>query len=78
MGVCIPIQATHGCLESQILRLYKLLDQSPTHEGLPNREGAKPGEIGDGHSGGLRGNARWGNAGVTPPGLVDGSEGSGH
>ena len=41
-------------------------------EGLPNREGAKPGKIGCGRSGGTRG-----NAGVTPPGLADRSEGSG-
>ena len=46
-------------------------------EGLPNREGAKPGEIGGGRSGGTRAYAGWGYAGVTSSGLADRSEGSG-
>ena len=48
-----------------------------TLDGLPNSQGAKPGEIGGGRSGGPRGYAGWGYAGVTPPGLADRSEGSG-
>ena len=46
-------------------------------EGLPKRVGPKPGEIGVGRSGGPRGYAGWGYAGVTPPCLADKSEGSG-
>ena len=46
-------------------------------EGLPKRVGPKLGEIGGGSSGGTRGYAGQGYAGVTPPGLADRSEGSG-
>ena len=42
---------------------------------MPNREGAKPGEIGGCCSVGPRGSTGWGNAGVTPPGQADRSEG---
>ena len=49
---------------------------TPTSEGLPNRVGPKPGEIGGGRSGGTSIGRGVTPAGVTPSGLVDRSYGS--
>ena len=51
--------------------------KASTLEGLPNREGSKPGEIGGGCSGGTFFGRGVTAAGVTGSGLADRSEGSG-